>query len=168
MVRQALVKKADPGRALDVGGNGIHGLPFLRGADDGLGQAALDLVLLHRRRARRRRRCGFGLFCRLLLFPIEPQRLGPTQKLLGRLSAINFIDPVNDLFAIRQRKSMTTAGALGRGFDSVAFDRLGPKTHRRVRVGFCLFDCLFNRKIHRLQVVAVRHRNHVPSQRAHR
>ena len=63
---------------------------------------------------------------------------------------------------------MTAAGVLGRGLDAVAFDCLGPKTDRRVRIGFCQFDPLFNRKVHRLQVVTVRHGNHVPPQRAHR
>ena len=103
------------------------------------------------------------------MFPIEPQRLRPIQEFLRRLlPAVNLIDPVNNLLAVRQRKAVATGGILLGRFDAVAFDRFRQQTDRPGRVGLGCGDPLLNCEINRLQIVSVRHRDHVPSQRAHR
>ena len=166
-IRQALLKQADAGGPLHVGGNGINRQPFLRRANRCLGQAGLYFILFHRRR-RRRAGGGFGGPGRFLLFPIQPQGLCPIQKFLRRLApVVNLDDPVNDLFAVGQRKTVASRRIRLGVLDPVTLDRFRQQADRLCRIGHRRRDSPLDCGKNGLQIVAVGDGDHVPAQRAH-
>ena len=125
-IRKSLLKAADAGRSLHIGGDRKDRQPGLRGTDRSFGEAGLHLVFLDARG----RRCGALAFFAASFCSHSCRKAFAQFANSSGVSPLNLVDELDDFLAVREREAVAARGVFLRGLYAVALDRFHPHEAR--------------------------------------